>query len=491
MKQSNVIIINIVLQVYNKLVCNCHEDSKLLGVIRLVERVYTARTEADREGFGKQLQDAIADFRDEFLHHMEEEEAVFQPLLKENFEPKELVDMNNMVLKQHSLFRAKVKREKSLSKATKRKREEDVFDNFDASFDSLRFRKSYCQEVNDFYTPPESAVIDQNENSKASTSSSSSCALSSSLATVHDLPGEVVAHILTFLDDPRDLLRSSAVCRSWNDLVTLTSALWPSLRPTQWARGVWTFKRVEPDSAAMAAILTSNSLASSTESLEEDTPLASDTPPSFSQTTSKEQRFYSGLIDHLLPKVGRFVGEMTLSCSKGMNDYHIGKMLSHCPNLVRLDLGYTDVGAAAFAGLASSGVTFERLEEVNSEGCRLLNDSALEALSGCFGLKGQKSKNKTSSRVKRLNLSGARAVTSYGMTFLTPYQASLEELDLSGVYKLDGDTLTIFVEGCPKLRPQSLSYCNDIEDGPYPKEANGCSNLECGGFKFCCQQLVN
>ena len=136
---------------YNKLVCNCHEDSKLLGVIRLVERVYTARTEADREDYGKQLQEAIADFRDEFLHHMAEEEAVFPPLLSENFEPKELVDMNDMVLKQHTLFRAKVKREKSLSKATKRKREEDVYGaEFGASFEELRFRKTYCQEVSDF-----------------------------------------------------------------------------------------------------------------------------------------------------------------------------------------------------------------------------------------------------------------------------------------------------------------------------------------------------
>ena len=64
------------LQVYNQLVCNCHEDSKLLGVIRLVEKVYAAKSELEREKFGQQLQAAIQEFLKEFLQHMEEEEKV-------------------------------------------------------------------------------------------------------------------------------------------------------------------------------------------------------------------------------------------------------------------------------------------------------------------------------------------------------------------------------------------------------------------------------
>ena len=80
---------------------------------------------------------------------MKEEEAVFGPLLKENFERKELEDMNETVLKQHTLFREKVRSEKSLVKAVKRKRSGDVFDELDFTLDDLRFRKSYCQEVND------------------------------------------------------------------------------------------------------------------------------------------------------------------------------------------------------------------------------------------------------------------------------------------------------------------------------------------------------
>jgi hypothetical protein len=36
---------------------------------------------------------------------MKQEEAVFGPLLKENFERKELEDMNETVLRQHTFFR--------------------------------------------------------------------------------------------------------------------------------------------------------------------------------------------------------------------------------------------------------------------------------------------------------------------------------------------------------------------------------------------------
>ena len=61
--------------------------------------------------YGAQLQAAIKSFLSEFVQHMKEEEAVFGPLLKENFERKELEDMNETVLKQHTLFREKVRQE--------------------------------------------------------------------------------------------------------------------------------------------------------------------------------------------------------------------------------------------------------------------------------------------------------------------------------------------------------------------------------------------
>ena len=102
-----------------------------------------------RYKYGRQLQQAIRSFLTDFLQHMKQEEAVFGPLLKENFERKELEDMNETVLKQHSFFREKVRSEKTLVKAVKRKRSGEVFDDLDFALDDLRFKKSYCQEVND------------------------------------------------------------------------------------------------------------------------------------------------------------------------------------------------------------------------------------------------------------------------------------------------------------------------------------------------------
>ena len=49
----------------------------MLSVISLVEKVYSANSQAERELSGRELQRAIGDFLKEFLHHMEEEEKVF------------------------------------------------------------------------------------------------------------------------------------------------------------------------------------------------------------------------------------------------------------------------------------------------------------------------------------------------------------------------------------------------------------------------------
>jgi len=139
-------------RVYNEVVCNCHEDSKLLDVIALVESVYQADTQRERVKYGRRLQKAIKIFLHDFTHHMEEEESIFQPLLVENFDSKELKDMKEIVQKQHSLFRERVKSEKSL-KALKRKRSQVVDKSADLDFDfeDLRFKKSYCQEVKGFF----------------------------------------------------------------------------------------------------------------------------------------------------------------------------------------------------------------------------------------------------------------------------------------------------------------------------------------------------
>ena len=138
--------------------------------------------------YGQKLQRAIRTFLDDFVHHMEQvritftlrhvlltvifyqfwsilitqthisfskfrklqEEAIFQPLLADNFDDTELEAMNKTVTEQHAIYKEKIKSEKSL-KAVKRKLSDEVFDaEDDFGLDSqLRFKKSYCQEVNE------------------------------------------------------------------------------------------------------------------------------------------------------------------------------------------------------------------------------------------------------------------------------------------------------------------------------------------------------
>ena len=57
---------------FNEAVCNCHEDSVLLEVIGLVEKVYMAQTQKERILYGLRLQRAIKNFLDDFVHHMEQ-----------------------------------------------------------------------------------------------------------------------------------------------------------------------------------------------------------------------------------------------------------------------------------------------------------------------------------------------------------------------------------------------------------------------------------
>ena len=65
-------------QVFNEAVCNCHEDSVLLEVIGLVEKVYMAQTQKERIQHGVKLQRAIRNFLGDFVHHMEQVQNIFQ-----------------------------------------------------------------------------------------------------------------------------------------------------------------------------------------------------------------------------------------------------------------------------------------------------------------------------------------------------------------------------------------------------------------------------
>jgi len=504
-------------QVFNEAVCNCHEDSVLLEVIGLVEKVYMANTQKERCMYGQKLQRALRNFLDDFIHHMEQEEATFQPLLAEHFDDTELEAMNKTVTEQHAIYKEKIKSEKSL-KAVKRKLSDEVFKQDDFGLDTLRFKKSYCQEVKERketkkedrpvleviksevsiqeILTKDKAIISQSEGDRREKSVSDALALAKQnekeLSSAELIPQEILMTIFAHLS-PKELISCSAICRRWRE-VALSPTLWQAIYPTQWARGNWSFDYDTPDLDRDL-----KSLESSTESLISNSSTADDSSSEsaserrgssassnitvFSSTSHKEDYMFKGIINNLLPMVGHSVSTLILSASRGLTSQHVRGMLKQVLNVRYVDLSYTNVTADGFKGLSRFGA-LRKLEGLNLAGCKFVSDSLLYHLGKCYV--DSNTRRSFTSHLSRLTLSGCRCITSLGVQHLEIHQSSLIELDLSGCYRVDGETLTMFVRECSKLKPQKLSYCNDIEDGPYQDTANGCLNLECEA-RFCCQ----
>jgi F-box/leucine-rich repeat protein 5 len=45
----------------------------------------------------------------------------------------------------------------------------------------------------------------------------------------------------------------------------------------------------------------------------------------------------------------------------------------------------------------------------------------------------------------------------------------------------------MFTDSSKSLQPEFISYCNVIQDGPYPELANGCDNQDCDQLRSCCR----
>ncbi len=488
------------------MVCNCHEDSKLLDVISLVECVYQADTQRERVKFGRRLQKAIRSFLQEFVTHMEEEESVFQPLLVENFDSKELKDMKEIVQKQHSLFREKVKTEKSLKALPlKRKRVEEKED-LGLDFDDLRFKKSYCQEVNEFFKNKggesskstkekdlEEAVVAKKSKLVVPGDNDQDAESCSQRASIEDLPEELLVVIFSHMC-PRSLMACAGVNRRWRK-VAFSSVFWRALYPTQWARGQWSFDYIPLDLKADESLLGSfsgassavSSLSSSVESLSEEDETASAINPA-PKAGEGGDRVFVGLGVHLLPRIGWSVSTIILSASKTLNDQHVSLLLRQVPNVRSVNLSFTHITSEAFAGLHKYNA-MRKVEELVLSGCVRIGDHLLHHLSKCYSST-RKQRPVARSKLKRLSLSGCRNMTSVALEHLLVHALSVQEIDLSGCYKIDGESLSLFVTKCPRLRPEKFAYCNDIEDGPFQDSANGCLNLECE-LRFCCQSLKN
>jgi F-box/leucine-rich repeat protein 5 len=88
-----------------------------------------------------------------------------------------------------------------------------------------------------------------------------------------------------------------------------------------------------------------------------------------------------------------------------------------------------------------------------------------------------------------LSLSGCTSVTDFGLQSLlevTLQKESLSYMDLSGCPLISGQSLKMITDLSSRLQPEDLYYCNRIQEGPYPDEANGCQNLECPIRGCCC-----
>ena len=64
---------------------------------------------------------------------------------------------------------------------------------------------------------------------------------------------------------------------------------------------------------------------------------------------------------------------------------------------------------------------------------------------------------------------------------------NLQYLNLTGLARISAAGLNKLVSACPRLKPELLFYCDNIQNGPHAYKSNGCCNVE-NGYQ-CCQNL--
>jgi len=341
-------------QVYNKSVCNCHEDSDLIRIIDLVEMVYSSPTENERNFYWHSLQEALYDFLDDFLPHMEEEENTFQPLLNQYFNYEELKEIQETVIIKHEEWTEKLNSgEKSLKRF---KRDSESFDP----------------------EPKEEPTSDW----------------------INQLPDEILQQIFSWLGDPRDLSRVSRTCIRWNSLSRFSS-LWKTLPLSQWERNIWSWEIVDLEEIleTEAVIIEEDADDSFYHNMLEQVKLIGHKVSKFSICGSKSASNY--IIKSMLlwlPNIKELNCSYTNICHSAFDDCNI-KFL----NLAKLDLSgchfITDHGLKLL--LNRIPANFERVRWISLSGCVNLTDETFKILhrfsktlvhidfSGCSRLTGQ------------------------------------------------------------------------------------------------------
>jgi len=402
-------------KVYNQFVCNCHEDSDLIKIIDLVELVYTSSDPEDRTFYWHKLQEAIYDFLDDFLPHMEEEENIFQPLLNQYFDYDELKQLKETVLVQHKEWKKKVEAEKSLKHFKK---------SHDENREDPSIKDNYCQEV-------QKATAFGNVTDK--------------------LPDEILHEIFSYILDPRDFSQASQVCKRWNS-ISKSPQFWRNLPLSQWEKNIWSFNDVD-----LYDIL----LAEKTQ--DED----------MSETFN-----YSEVVG-LLTEVGQAVRSLSISGSKSVTNTQLKQILKCVPDVEELDCSYTNTCHIAFN---DPQLKLQNVKKLDLSGCKNVTDLMIELI--------VKRMKKNGNVLQWLSLSGCEMLTDKCLAYLQTVSSNLESADFSGCYRMSGNALKQFTDGCTRLKAEFISYCNLLEDGPDPLDANGCNNSDCD-IRRCCLNFKN
>ncbi|XP_041349076.1 F-box/LRR-repeat protein 5-like [Gigantopelta aegis] len=343
------------LSITNRAVCNCHKDSKLSKMLSLLQQGHSmARTtDMERVNFGLKLRQALEDFTEQFLPHMEEEEEVFQPMLIEYFSYEELKEIKAKVIKKHLI-----------------------------------------QEQSELFTV-EKCV----EDALSSESSDEEAEVVSPRLGYNHLPYEVRLKIVSYLC-PRDLGRCAQVCQGWN-LLALDGSLWMDLYPVSWAKGIWTFEPpqiddcdIEPENNHFVYDEDADIDESGTDSyFEQDQDL---------KQAYKEAHLLSSLVEGLLPRVGRFVKKCSLAFSTGLCSGMVHKFLRLCPNLEHLDFTHSAVSDVAFKGFGMD-MCGKKLKYLNLTGCTKITDLTLQRLACALKLTASLSSPSDIEDVQRTN----------------------------------------------------------------------------------------
>lgn len=263
-----------------------------------------------------------------------------------------------------------------------------------------------------------------------------------------NLPKEVILEILGHVDDPRDLARASQVCQSWNEC-SRDASLWRRLSLSHWEFDIWRFHPVEPVDLPSHLRLTSD---------EEPQPC----------------QLFDQLASSFLPTVGAGVHEISLVNSR-ISMAQLQEILQLVPNLRSLDLSYSSASAPA---LRSPNLHLPRLTKVDLSGCLFVTDDFVNQLVRIIGPKSQ---------LEWLSLSGCEALTDSALLSLAPLVKKIKYFDCSGCFRFSGNALKVFTKSSKTLQPEFISYCNVIQDGPYPELANGCDNQDCDQLRSCCR----